>query len=332
MNGSRIGAAAISWTIACGVLVGGAGGLGIAVAAAAPSKNGGGQGGGHGSGSGGDNDGRKNAGPHMRSERDRGGKPGGGSGKGGKPGGSNGGPSGHPSKPDGPPKGEGPKGNHGHGHGKPDGGDCGNNGGGKPPDTGGRPPEPDDGGGGEPGKPPGNPGPSVPSIPTSPNGGGGGGITPPDLPALAPPVVSATGVVASQAGSALASAPISVPLVLVPPPINIAVRAVPPPAAPAPAPPPRVAPLENVPTGDRFPAGRDRLPSGIGSTTSGLPENFRAGYPQYLRNAQMIEVAGLALPGVLGIFALTAAGGLVGYRQAKASHMVRAAGTARFLH
>lgn len=58
---------------------------------------------------------------------------------------------------------------------------------------------------------------------------------------------------------------------------------------------------------------------------------YRAGYPEYLRGAAMAEVAGLALPGLAGLMALTAAGGVVGYRQAKAGHLVRAAGTARFL-
>ena len=55
------------------------------------------------------------------------------------------------------------------------------------------------------------------------------------------------------------------------------------------------------------------------------------GYPQYLREAKTGEVAALALPGVFGLLALTALGGIVGYRQARAGHLVRAAGTARFL-
>jgi hypothetical protein len=69
-----------------------------------------------------------------------------------------------------------------------------------------------------------------------------------------------------------------------------------------------------------------------GTGHSGLPESFRAGYPEYLRAAAMAELAGMALPGLAGIFGLTALGGLVGYRQAKAGHAVRTAGTARFLH
>jgi len=62
-----------------------------------------------------------------------------------------------------------------------------------------------------------------------------------------------------------------------------------------------------------------------------MPDSYRAGYPQYLRSAKLADIAGIALPGVAGIVALTAIGGLVGYRQAKAGHIIRAAGTVRFL-
>jgi hypothetical protein len=42
-------------------------------------------------------------------------------------------------------------------------------------------------------------------------------------------------------------------------------------------------------------------------------------------------MAAVAVPGVTGILVLTSAGGLVGYRQARAGHAVRASGTARFI-
>jgi len=77
--------------------------------------------------------------------------------------------------------------------------------------------------------------------------------------------------------------------------------------------------------------GRERLPTSSGSGTYEVPASFRVGYPEYLREAKIGEVAIFALPGVLGILALTALGGFLGYRQAKASHVVRATGTARFL-
>ena len=58
---------------------------------------------------------------------------------------------------------------------------------------------------------------------------------------------------------------------------------------------------------------------------------FRVGYVEYLRTAGMSQIAAVAVPGVAGILALTGAGGLVGYRQAKAGRAVRSAGTARFV-
>lgn len=47
--------------------------------------------------------------------------------------------------------------------------------------------------------------------------------------------------------------------------------------------------------------------------------DFRPGYPDYLRAAGLSEVAAVAVPGFAGIITLTAAGGLVGYRQARAT-------------
>ena len=61
------------------------------------------------------------------------------------------------------------------------------------------------------------------------------------------------------------------------------------------------------------------------------PEAGRLGYPEYLRNADFAQVAAVALSGLAGILAVTALGGFVGYRQAKAGFVLRASGTARFL-
>ncbi len=44
----------------------------------------------------------------------------------------------------------------------------------------------------------------------------------------------------------------------------------------------------------------------------------RQGYPQYLRSPHIGELAVLALPGLVGLLAITASGGMVGYRQANA--------------
>lgn len=57
----------------------------------------------------------------------------------------------------------------------------------------------------------------------------------------------------------------------------------------------------------------------------------RLGYPPYLADADLARLAGLALPGLAGILGLTALGGLLGYRQARAGYALRAAATGRFL-
>ena len=56
------------------------------------------------------------------------------------------------------------------------------------------------------------------------------------------------------------------------------------------------------------------------------------GYTEYLRSAGLSQVAALAVPGLGGMLVLTGAGGLVGYRQAKAGHAVHTSGTARFVN
>ena len=63
----------------------------------------------------------------------------------------------------------------------------------------------------------------------------------------------------------------------------------------------------------------------------GPPDAVRLGYPEFLRDADFAEVAAVALPGLGGIIAITALGGFLGYRQAKAGYVPRAVGTARFL-
>ena len=61
-----------------------------------------------------------------------------------------------------------------------------------------------------------------------------------------------------------------------------------------------------------------------------VPVSYRSGYTDYLRTAATSEIAALAVPGVVGLMALTGAGGFVGYRQAKAGFSVRP-GATRFL-
>jgi hypothetical protein len=58
---------------------------------------------------------------------------------------------------------------------------------------------------------------------------------------------------------------------------------------------------------------------------------YRMGYVEYLRAAGLGQVAAVAVPGFTGILILTGAGGLIGYRQARAGRSVRAGATARFM-
>ena len=114
------------------------------------------------------------------------------------------------------------------------------------------------------------------------------------------------------------------PVVVIPP-VNVVPPIVgAPPARPAEAPParpPGAAPREQVPLGTGASAGGPAGASG----------SYRAGYNQYLRTAEVSEVAVIAVPGLAGILLLTAGGGFIGYRQAKAGHVVRAEGIGRFL-
>ena len=79
------------------------------------------------------------------------------------------------------------------------------------------------------------------------------------------------------------------------------------------------------------PAGRGSPPANVGSNAAVPNASYRIGYTEYLRSAGLPQVAALAVPGLVGIMVLTGAGGLVGYRQAKAGHAVRVGGSARFM-
>jgi hypothetical protein len=67
------------------------------------------------------------------------------------------------------------------------------------------------------------------------------------------------------------------------------------------------------------------------ATTLSDPVAFRAGYSDYLRNAGMAQVTAVAVPGAAAILLFTLGGGFIGYRQARAGHVIRAKGISRFL-
>lgn len=98
------------------------------------------------------------------------------------------------------------------------------------------------------------------------------------------------------------------------------------PAAPRPGTAPPAAP-PRVPSSPREP-----LPSTSGTNVAAPASASRVGYAEHLRSAGIPQLAALALPGLAGILILTGAGGLVGYRQAKAGQGVRPSGIARFMN
>lgn len=139
------------------------------------------------------------------------------------------------------------------------------------------------------------------------------------------PAVLDAGADAAPAGAAPAEV-ITLP-VIVAPPIGVGAGAggAGSPAGVASGPPPAAPRSLTQP-----PAAREPAPAGVGSNA--VPaSSYRVGYSEYLRTAGLPQVAALAVPGIAGILVLTGAGGLVGYRQAKAGLAVRAGGTARFM-
>jgi len=57
----------------------------------------------------------------------------------------------------------------------------------------------------------------------------------------------------------------------------------------------------------------------------------RVGYQQYLRTAKTSDIAVVALPGLAGLVLMTVTGAVIGQRQARAGHMLRHSGAARFM-
>ncbi len=193
---------------------------------------------------------------------------------------------------------------------------------GQPPGSG-RPPSSGGGGGGvSMGKPPlaiGIPQPPplmqlpVASLPT---------VVPPTLPVIS--VDPATDVISGLATAAaeLPFTPLTLPVIV--PPLG-----------------PGIAPRPGSPTAPKTsgspqnksqpPKAGGQNPPAYSASNGQMPASYRAGYGDYLRTAGVGQIAAVAVPGVTGILVLTGAGGVLGYRQARAGHAVRANGTARFM-
>jgi hypothetical protein len=191
------------------------------------------------------------------------------------------------------------------------------------------------------GEPPGLPAPGPPQS----SGGGGGAIV--RLPGFAPPKVPSMqlpgelqpgqpdGAAALDAGAGAVAAaapagpavPIVLPVIVVPP-VGLGAGAGGGGAAGASGGSLPGAPRAVI---AEAPAGRVPPPASVGSNVAVPNASYRIGYTEYLRSAALPQVAALAVPGLAGILVLTGAGGLVGYRQAKAGHAVRVDGSARFM-
>jgi hypothetical protein len=185
-------------------------------------------------------------------------------------------------------------------------------------------------------------------------GGGGGGEVPRSggisRPENLPPVPTAPGsreiVIRAEPTApaptapapAAPAGPVPAPVVAPPavvPPLVVPPVVVPPMMPPAPAIGPVVPPPEVHPPSLTPPPRTDRQPAPVGDLgTQGIPVTFRVGYADYLRAATVGELAAVALPGTAGIFVITALGGLLGFRQARAAQALPPANIAnvvRFL-
>jgi hypothetical protein len=91
-----------------------------------------------------------------------------------------------------------------------------------------------------------------------------------------------------------------------------------------------VAGVPGVRGAEARPTKRVEEPIAAGATPPAGNPFLRQGFPQYLRNARTVDLLSVALPGVAGLVAITAAGSAVGYRQANSGRYLRA-DAARFL-
>jgi hypothetical protein len=79
-------------------------------------------------------------------------------------------------------------------------------------------------------------------------------------------------------------------------------------------------------TSPSVPMGTDDI-----SAQSNQLADYRAGYSDYLRNAGIAQITAIAVPGAVAILLFAVFGGFLGYRQARAGHVIRTEGIGRFL-
>lgn len=162
-----------------------------------------------------------------------------------------------------------------------------------------------------------------PGGPPSPGAGAPVVRPPEDLPFDPDVIDTVPGVGLPAAGSA---APISAPVLTIP------VVGAGPGGAATSAGPGRAMPAAPRRVAAEPPPARQPPPAREGAPGSPAVPAGRIGYGETLRSAGTSQLAALAVPGMIGILVLTALGGLLGYRQAKAGQAMRARGTARFMN
>ncbi|MEX3656513.1 hypothetical protein ABFW09_27890, partial [Mycolicibacterium fortuitum] len=86
-----------------------------------------------------------------------------------------------------------------------------------------------------------------------------------------------------------------------------------------------------VPSAPAVPAPRSEPPVAQPHSVPAVPESFRLGYADYLRTASTSDLLFAVLPGLGGMLLMTAAGGAVGFRQARAAQTLPSPQIARFL-
>ncbi len=96
-----------------------------------------------------------------------------------------------------------------------------------------------------------------------------------------------------------------------------------------PASPQQPLPLSSGVEAPQAPPAPPAPDSGVASLSD--PVAYRAGYSDYLRNAGMAQITAIAVPGAAAILLFSLGGGFIGYRQARAGHVIRAEGITRFL-
>ncbi|OBC08995.1 hypothetical protein A5784_06355 [Mycobacterium sp. 852013-50091_SCH5140682] len=123
-----------------------------------------------------------------------------------------------------------------------------------------------------------------------------------------------------------------VPAVVPPPMVVLPLPPLPEIAAPAPSEGAgRHAAPPAAPSTSHVTAPSTQSPKHAAPTIKAIPETFRIGYADYLRVSSTTDLVFAVLPGLAGMVLLTAAGGAVGFRQARAARTLPPQQIARFL-